>query len=302
MIDKTIVLIIGNGFDMDLGWKTSYKDFVNSKKWPFVNTSKGLGWWLNQKTNSENWYDLEALLRAYACLDEGGGIHFDKVLDKKQFLFLKKRIGEYLQKEENKQINRNSLASNLLWWLSGFWKNTKIYSFNYTDLAKIVSKNGKSDNSHCEYLHGELSKQSHILGIDDKANIRKGYEFLRKSSNHSYHSSNLLDDMRKAECIIFYGLCFGDIDYPYFRLFFQERCSEQLYKTNNAKKFICFFTKDEDSECLIKKNISEMNDHKMVEFFSFNEIAFFHETEKWQSSNEIDEYFNHKLSLHLNFV
>ena len=302
MTDKSIVLVLGNGFDMDLGWKTSYKDFVDSKKWPFVNTSKGLGAWLNQEAKSEKWYDLEALLRIYACLDEGYGIRFDKELDKKQFLVLKKKIGEYLQKEEDKQINRNSLASNLLWWLSGYWKNTKIYSFNYTDFAKIVSKNGMSDNMHCEYLHGELSKQSQILGIDDKAIIRKGYEFLRKTSQHAYHSYNLLNDMRKAECVTFYGLCFGDIDYPYFRLFFQERCSEQLYKTNSGKKFICFFTKDEGSECLIKNNISEMNDHKMVEFFSFNEIAFFHKTEKWQTSNDINEYFNHKLFSHLNLV
>ena len=28
------VFIIGNGFDLDLGWKTSYKDFVCSDYWP----------------------------------------------------------------------------------------------------------------------------------------------------------------------------------------------------------------------------------------------------------------------------
>ena len=27
-------LIIGNGFDLDLGLKTSYKDFRNSEPWP----------------------------------------------------------------------------------------------------------------------------------------------------------------------------------------------------------------------------------------------------------------------------
>ena len=28
------VFIIGNGFDLNLGWKTSYKDFISSEYWP----------------------------------------------------------------------------------------------------------------------------------------------------------------------------------------------------------------------------------------------------------------------------
>lgn len=32
---KYRILIIGNGFDLDLGMKTSYKDFFNSRFWPF---------------------------------------------------------------------------------------------------------------------------------------------------------------------------------------------------------------------------------------------------------------------------
>ena len=29
------VLILGNGFDLDIGYKTRYSDFVNSSFWPF---------------------------------------------------------------------------------------------------------------------------------------------------------------------------------------------------------------------------------------------------------------------------
>ena len=31
------VFIIGNGFDLNLGWKTSYKDFISSEYWPLKN-------------------------------------------------------------------------------------------------------------------------------------------------------------------------------------------------------------------------------------------------------------------------
>lgn len=30
---KKKVLIIGNGFDLDLGWETGYRDFVSSNYW-----------------------------------------------------------------------------------------------------------------------------------------------------------------------------------------------------------------------------------------------------------------------------
>ena len=32
---KDRILILGNGFDLGLGLKTSYRDFCNSKYWPF---------------------------------------------------------------------------------------------------------------------------------------------------------------------------------------------------------------------------------------------------------------------------
>ena len=36
------VIVIGNGFDIDLGWRTSYKDFYDSKKnkWEMFNINK----------------------------------------------------------------------------------------------------------------------------------------------------------------------------------------------------------------------------------------------------------------------
>ena len=62
------VLIIGNGFDLDLGMHTSYRDFAKSKLWPFDSPiyDKGLGYYLNQKKHTENWFDLERELANYA--------------------------------------------------------------------------------------------------------------------------------------------------------------------------------------------------------------------------------------------
>ena len=65
---KKKVLVIGNGFDLNLGRKTSYKDFYESKYCPKTYPAP-LIWHLNEKwkDNLENvkWHDLENELGNY---------------------------------------------------------------------------------------------------------------------------------------------------------------------------------------------------------------------------------------------
>ena len=59
---KRKVLVLGNGFDLDLGRKTSYKDFYESDFCP-KNYPAPLIWHLNEKwidsLDNVKWYDLE---------------------------------------------------------------------------------------------------------------------------------------------------------------------------------------------------------------------------------------------------
>lgn len=62
------VFIIGNGFDLDLGWKTGYRDFVSSKYWPLKDKDpySMMAQFLKEKTEIDRWYDLESMLKVYA--------------------------------------------------------------------------------------------------------------------------------------------------------------------------------------------------------------------------------------------
>ena len=72
---KKIVMIIGNGFDMDLGLTTSYSSFSNSCFWPFKDayitlpkTDKPAYSPLIEeliKAKLENWFDFEEVLRQF---------------------------------------------------------------------------------------------------------------------------------------------------------------------------------------------------------------------------------------------
>lgn len=272
-MDKNIVLVIGNGFDLDMGGDTSYNSFFRSSSWPFKRTRKGLGAWLNKKAIRENWYDLECMLRDYAC-SENITCEYDSKWDKRQFNLLKVKIGEFLSVAEKKAIRKNSTSSNLIWWLDTYWRNTHVYTFNYTNFQKILNDLGIEKHVNYSYVHGSLSSQTQILGMDDNINVREGYEFLIKLNQPQYSSQSLIQDLNKADCVIFFGLSMGDIDLPYFRDFFHIRSTENLSELK--KKFIYFFAKDSKGEEGIRKNLRTLGNDTLMYLHNYNVMEFFY--------------------------
>ena len=113
-------LIIGNGFDLDLGLETKFSNFANAKDyWPENDGSK-LSIYLDSKKSIEKWFDLEGELREYAT---GGSNSFEniKAENKEEITadfayFEKLRIGlmGYLIEEEKKRIKENSVAARVI--------------------------------------------------------------------------------------------------------------------------------------------------------------------------------------------
>ena len=109
--------IIGNGFDLDLGLKTSYLDFANSEYWSIDSSmlfSSELARTLdNAKKDNPSWFDIERLLAEYAVLRES--VIFDALgkyfNDKHCFSVLQDSLGKYIASEEKKVIRENSLAA-----------------------------------------------------------------------------------------------------------------------------------------------------------------------------------------------
>ncbi len=71
------IFIIGNGFDLDLNFRTRYSDYFEIWKenhhWPFNDSSKGLGGYIHTsaKKNKKKWLDLEMALFEYASAHNG---------------------------------------------------------------------------------------------------------------------------------------------------------------------------------------------------------------------------------------
>ena len=137
--DYTTVLIIGNGFDLALGYKTSYKDFYQSTEFRSLIGENALVTYINEhnKNASNIWSDLEQMLSHYSMyycdvinqnnlsLAFDTYQHHDIVTD----VILKDKDGEILKKEYEQLISA----------LSNYLRNALQYTSPNIDVISAAS-------------------------------------------------------------------------------------------------------------------------------------------------------------------
>lgn len=258
--DSETLLIIGNGFDLDLGLKTGYKDYVNSDKWPFKHCSilsPRLGSYLRRKT-LVHWYDVESVMEQYCSrtsLANKLRMNWKPFVNKVREDDEKLRNGlvEYLIEAENGELNKESIAATILKKCCESIEPATIYSFNYTDLESIAKRLNIELNYSPKYVHGTLKNKDIVLGFSETKDIVPELSFMCKSHRDTYSHTPLIRDISKFSNIIFFGLSFGEIDYGYFKDFFDGVCDGRY-----DNKFIRIVTKDEESRQSILNNIGKM--------------------------------------------
>ena len=134
------LLILGNGFDKDLGMKTAYRDFAESTFWPFTNLSNkdqgSLACFLNERKEDVNtWFDLEELLAEFAQ-------NINKTIEQaeKDFQDLDKVIKslkEYLQAQEDEFCKK---------------MDTSMHAKRDTPARNVLQRFLKNKEIHCIYM------------------------------------------------------------------------------------------------------------------------------------------------------
>lgn len=255
------MFIIGNGFDLNLGWKTSYRHFAESDFWPVhsTNPSCPMEEYLARRVEIERWYDLECILREYAA-DGYSSRRKAHPKDEPFFEELKDSLANYIRHEETREIDTESLAVKVLEAVvfNGYFSS--IYTFNYTDLYGIAEKASIHERFDFSFVHGNVARDSIILGVDDHSELREGYGYLRKVFSEHYKSNPIRYDLQECDEVVFFGHSLGDMDYPYFRDFFytQSHCQERVYG-----KRITIFTKDNHSRIQLLEQLRMMNEGQM---------------------------------------
>lgn len=304
-----VLLIIGNGFDIDLGLKTKYQDFVESRYFTdclsedfdasrLIESNYDFNifdYLKNKYDKNQGWIDVEHELAELATrrtkkIDNNSITWTYPIMGEKQnesFRLLKRQLSKYLFNIKL-DVDKTSYAYRLLDIIK-YIESSQIISFNYTSLFSIDEDLNIGDRQYYQ-VHGTLSKEeqpSIILGFQDDLDIDKSYCCMIKSHQPGYHSSRIFNHLSNADEIIFFGLSLGDVDYPYFSDFFKNQC---IPAQTGIRKLISFFTFDENSRQDILYQLRIMNDKRTRYFFEYNDLNFFR-TQDRMDDEKINDYF-----------
>ncbi len=267
-----ILYVLGNGFDLNLGLKTSYEDFFEYyKNQPSENTAI-LNLKENIKGKKKDWSDLELTLGSY-FKELSTEEEFDFIFDDIKF-----HLSRYLYDQESKfnidkidqsifieyliNPDKELLLSDQIDLKAYFskWRgkeiNIEIATFNYTRIIDRLLKDKFKKNplgkrkdgsivklSRILHVHGFVDKNM-VLGVNDEMQILNNdfksnhyikSSFIKEECNGIFKnevSNYFKSQIKKADLIIIFGCSLGDTDKIWW-----ERISSKL---NDNSRLIIF--------------------------------------------------------------
>lgn len=258
------VLVIGNGFDLDLGLSTKYSDFAKSDEWisiyeHYAPLSKyySLLKYLNDRKDYDNWFDIEQALFDYASAKAESPWKHDVETDKREYQAICKALSDYLDNQvKTSKHDILEKTSRRVLQLFQYEKDCrKIYTFNYTSL-ELIARVGLVDHLvPFVHVHGSIDNKNIILGfnISSPSQIIPGYSFMVKTDNPFFQSIQLEQDLIDADEVIIFGHSLNMMDSVYFESYLKF-LSEEL-KTD---KTLTIITYDEKSRQNILNNMRQI--------------------------------------------
>ncbi len=262
-----LALILGNGFDIDMGLPSKYSDFVQSpeykdfedrmhKMYYKEELGKSLILHLQNAYAKSNWFDIEEEIHKYVVTNKGFDDRMIRLI-RSEFNELKKALVNYLKRITNNfTANKEKLSSYLLYRLRECpLAATEIY-FNYTNpneyLKLPLQKEIFNGAQHWfTYVHGSLRENDIVLGCDlqEGENVNRQLSFMYKY-NQLNKANHVARSILEAKEIIFFGHSINEMDFCYFKEFFKAASASP-----NPIRHLTIITYDEESERNIKDNI-----------------------------------------------
>ena len=261
------LIIIGNGFDLNLGLKTSYKDFMKS---PFFTDSivqNTLCKRLSEKAGLQNWIDIENELKP---ISNSYPDNFEN-----DFYYLSAKLKLYLRELDYSTLNKNSAAYKLMVEID---KNDfLILDFNYTKSTELILQEiGVDENSikqrHIK-IHGSVEQDDIIFGVEDSAQINKTHIFIKKSFSKIFKGIQFRQQFDKIVQVTVFGHSLGETDHMYFSSFFGTYSHESYFDKGKKLKIYHYGHESYKDlhiqlDALTQRNLSGLkqnNDFEMID-------------------------------------
>lgn len=271
------LLIVGNGFDLSMGFKTSYGDFMKSSYFPHEKTSSLCSYLHNQYEENMGWIDIENELSEYSRILTTKKLNakkFNTILDidslREEYDELKSSLKCYLQEETKRAFgpSPDNPAKRVIDQLPA---ESKIISFNYTSIIERMTRDRFcASKGNLLHIHGSLAPYDDIVfGVEDSAKLSKEHVFLYKAHSPHLKVQEFSDWLNSAERIIFYGYSLGDTDRQYFEKFFRKLCSDDRTYTE-----LVFYYYDQSSYDNLIWQLQMLTNHKLTQLQILNKIEF----------------------------
>lgn len=271
------LLIVGNGFDLSMGFKTSYGDFMKSSYFPHEETSSLCSYLHKQYEENMGWIDIENELSEYSRILTTKKLNakkFNTILDidslREEYDELKSSLKFYLQEETKRAFgpSPDNPAKRVIDQLPA---DSKIISFNYTSIIERMTRDRFcTSKGNLLHIHGSLAPYDDIVfGVEDSAKLSKEHVFLYKAHSRHLKVQEFSDWLNNAERIIFYGYSLGDTDRQYFENFFRKLCSSD----NTYTELIFYYYVQVSYDNLIWQ-LQVLTNHKLTQLQIQNKIEF----------------------------
>jgi Bacteriophage abortive infection AbiH len=278
------VLLTGNGFDLSLGFKTSYKDFLESKD--FTGLTGFLPEYLKNKIKHE-WIDIEREMELHAH----NSLRHDKIQNafKKEYVELSGALKSYIGGLDFSTFNKESAAYVLMGRIAGLpMHSINIFNFNYSNLLDSIRKSfpGQVLNNfkpEIWNIHGTYDSDI-IFGVHDHAIPHENldlikFTFIVKSLQKGYDPRNILKTLKESKMLIIFGHSLGETDHSYFLDFFQ----------NSSNKIIKIFYYGDEGLDKLRQQIHKLTHGQPSSFQNANSLQLI-------DASNMDEVKNCRLS------
>lgn len=276
------LVIIGNGFDLNLGLKTSYNDFLKSPY--FINllqtTGKDgnyLAHHLKKVGDKSTWIDAEQEIYLYYRNKKRSTLSTSHLFI--EFNEIRNSLCNYISSIDVTKMDENSSAYQ---WAKNLnfqhLSSTPLYvlNFNYTNCFQLITQNESFQQNWgaVKYfnVHGDLSNKNIILGLSDEAELDSETNYLRKSSFPNYGMQINEHILENCADVYFFGHSLGESDHNYFKTFFTSNTTGD--RILSPPKNITIFHYGMNSYYYINNQIWKLTNNNSSKFKIRNNVTF----------------------------
>jgi hypothetical protein len=254
-----VSLIVGNGFDLNLGLRTSYTDFLRSSFFPHDDDPSSLTAHLRSRHEIDGWVDVEAEIARFSASQPG------RSTLKSEFKLLRDALTSYIHSIDTTATRSDSKAFQFLKDLASTTQ-FNVISFNYTNTIKtiieLLRSQGVNVVAEIVNLHGTAELRDIIFGVDDHAGISERHSFLFKTTAGNFAGHGILQMLLQSQETHWFGHSLGSPDHMYFRDYFSMVVDQQ---TN--KKFT-FYHFGDDGKDTLHAQLQTLTQRRVAKFKS----------------------------------